>query len=72
MAHLGQRNFDAVSVETLRAASYTATPLNGSNNSANQLSTGTVIAIRTGNGHFAKMRVDAYGYNMSISWVTYV
>jgi len=71
LAHLGKPNFDAVSLQALQAAPYTATPINGSNNTANQLTAGTVIAIRTNAGRYAKMKVNSYGYNLGISWVTY-
>jgi len=71
LAHLGKPNFDAVSLATLKAQSYTATPINGSNNSSNRLTAGTVIAIKTGAGRYAKMKINSYGYNLGISWVTY-
>ena len=71
LANLGKPNFDAVSRQTLQAAPYTAVPINGSNNSQNQLNPGTVVAIKTGAGRLAKLKVNTYGYNLGISWVTY-
>lgn len=71
LAHMGKPNFDAVSYQTLQKQSYTATPINGSNNAANQLKAGTVIAIKTNAGRYAKLRIDTYGYNLAITWVTY-
>lgn len=71
LAHLGKANFDAVSSQTLAAAPYTATPVNGSNNSANKLTAGTVIAVRTNAGRYAKVKVESYGYNLGLRWVTY-
>jgi hypothetical protein len=71
LAHMGKPNFDAVSYQTLQKQSYTATSINGSNNAANQLKAGTVIAIKTNAGRYAKMRIDNYGYNLGITWVTY-
>ena len=50
LAHLGKPNFDAVSLQTLKAQSYTATPINGSNNTSNMLKAGSVIAVKTGAG----------------------
>ena len=71
LAHMGQPNFDTVSLQALQAQPYTSTPINGSNNSANQLTAGSVIAIKTSSGRYAKMRVDSYGYNLGITWLTY-
>jgi hypothetical protein len=67
----GTPNFDAVSLQTLQAQPYAAAPINGSNNASNQLTPGTVVAVRTGAGRYAKLRVNSYGYNLGISWVTY-
>jgi hypothetical protein len=47
------------------------TPINGSNNAANQLTAGTVVAIKTGAGRYAKMKINSYGYNLGMTWVTY-
>jgi hypothetical protein len=71
LVNMGKPNFDAVSYQTLKSQPYTATPINGSNNSSNQLKAGTVIAIKTNAGRYAKLRVDSYGYNLGITWVTY-
>lgn len=71
LALMGKPNFDAVSYQTLKSQAYTATPINGSNNSSNKLKAGTVIAIKTGAGRYAKMKIDSYGYNLGITWVTY-
>lgn len=71
LAHMGKPNFDAVSLPTLKSLAYTAANINGSNTAANQLKAGTVIAIKTSAGRYAKMRIDSYGYNLGITWVTY-
>jgi len=71
LAYLGKIDFDALSYQTLKTQSYTATPINGSNNNQNKLTAGTVIGIKTNQGRYAKMRVDQYGYNLKITWVTY-
>ncbi len=71
LAHMGKPNFDAVSLQALQSQAYTATPINGSNNSSNQLTPGSVIAIKTNAGRYAKMKINSYGYNLGISWVTY-
>jgi len=71
LAHMGPPNFDAVSIETLKAQSYTANLINGSNNASNKLTPGSVIAVKTDGGRYAKLRINSYGYNLGIDWVTY-
>jgi len=71
LANMGKVNFDAVSLPTLKTQAYTANPIVGSNNASNKLTAGTVIAIKSATGRYAKMRVDTYGYNLSMTWVTY-
>lgn len=71
LANMGKINFDAVSLQTLQTLPYTMPPINGSNNTANQLKAGTVLAIKTGAGRYAKMKINSYDYNLGITWVTY-
>ncbi|WP_058997250.1 hypothetical protein [Leptolyngbya sp. NIES-2104] len=40
-------------------------------NRSNQLTNGSVFAVRTNSGNFAKVQVIEYGYNIKIQWVTY-
>jgi hypothetical protein len=71
LANMGKPDFDSVSYQALQAQPYVAIPINGSNNAANKLTPGTVIAIKTNTGRFAKMKVETYGYNLAIRWVCY-
>jgi len=71
LAHMGTPNFDAVSLQTLQSRPYTANPINGSNNASNQLTPGTVIAVKTNTGRYAKVKIDSYGYDLGITWFTY-
>ena len=71
LAHMGKPNFDAVSLQTLQSRPYTANPINGSNNASNQLTPGTVIAVKTNTGRYAKVKINSYGYNLGITWVAY-
>ena len=70
IANLGPVNFNSVTLAMLKTEPYQATPINGST-IGGQLSSGTVIAIRTRGGHYAKMRIDSYGYNLLITSTTY-
>jgi hypothetical protein len=71
LANMGTVDFESLSRQTLQIQPYTATPINGSNNASNKLKAGTVVAIKTNAGRYAKMRIDSYGYNLGITWVTY-
>ena len=71
LVSMGKPNFDAVSYQTLKSQAYSVTPINGSNDGSNKLTAGTVVAIKTGGGRYAKMRINSYGYNLGITWVTY-
>jgi hypothetical protein len=68
---LGKVDFGATSLADLLAAPYDTAPVNGSNNSSNRLTPGTVFAVHTRNGHYAKVRVDTYGYDLNLTIVTY-
>lgn len=37
----------------------------------NQLAKGSVFAVRTNGGNYAKVQVQEYGYNLTLRWVTY-
>jgi hypothetical protein len=71
IAVLGKLDFGAVSRNDLLTVPYNAAPIDGSANSQNKLSPGTVLAVRTRNGHYAKLRIDTYGYDLGVTVVTY-
>jgi hypothetical protein len=71
IVRLGPVPFGGIGIETLLGLSYGATPIPANNDASNQLTTGTVFAVRTAAGNYAKVLVTAYGYNMGIQWVTY-
>ncbi len=79
-ANLGAVDFDAVTPTRLRAASYSPTSVNGSDG-ADAMPVGTVIAVKTSQGHYAKVKITGRNVsdpsqpstvqNISVSWVTY-
>jgi len=71
LARMGSVSFESISRSSLVDLRYTVDKIDGSATSENQLTAGTVIAVLTRNRHLAKMRVDQYGYDLTISWVTY-
>jgi hypothetical protein len=71
VASIGGGSFEALSGQTLSEQRYSTTPINGSNNANNSLLAGTVVGIKTKSGRYAKIRIESYGYDLDISWVTY-
>jgi hypothetical protein len=64
-------DFAALGPAQLATANYGPSPIDGSDNALNQLTPGSVLALRTRSGHHAKIRVDGYGYDISLTVVTY-
>jgi hypothetical protein len=71
LARMGTVSFDGISRASLVDLQYAVDKLDGSNASTNQLTAGTVVAVLTRNRHLAKVRIEQYGYDLVISWVTY-
>ncbi len=71
IALIGPTSFTGVTVAVLQSLPYSKNPIIGNNDASNQLKTGTVFAVRTTAGNYAKVQVVQYGYNMKIRWVTY-
>jgi len=71
LARLGGVGFDALTAAALANQGYSGSAINGSNNASNELTVGTVLAVRTSKGNLAKVKIDSYGYNLGITWVTY-
>ncbi len=65
-------SFFAASPELLAGQRFSSQPMDGSNTSTNALTAGRIVAFKTRHGHLGKLRVDTYGYNLGITWVTYV
>jgi hypothetical protein len=70
VSRLGTPDFNSVTRAMLKGATYTDR-IDGSNTTANQLRPGTVVAVRTNAGHYAKVLITSYGYDLGIRWVTY-
>jgi hypothetical protein len=69
--NLGAVDFAALTATGLQKLPYGTAAIPGSNNATNKLVHGDVFAVRTQAGNFAKVKVVAYGYDMTIRWVTY-
>jgi hypothetical protein len=71
IVNLGKVDFASLTPQALQALNYSTTPIPGNDDSSNQLIKHDVFAVRTAAGRFAKIKVDKYGYNLKIEWVTY-
>ena len=71
IVRLGPVSWSSVTSATLQTLTYDTTPINGDDDGTNRLTDGTVFAVRTAAGNYAKVQVLDYGYNMSVRYVTY-
>jgi hypothetical protein len=71
IVRLGAVNYAGISYAELLDLPYGGTPIDGSNGPGNQLTNGTVFAVRTDDGNYTKAQVLSYGYNLGIRWTTY-
>jgi hypothetical protein len=69
--NLGAVDFAGLTASGLQKLPYGTAAIPGSNNATNKLVHGDVFAVRTQAGNLAKVKVVAYGYDMTIRWVTY-
>ncbi len=68
---IGSVDFNSINYSMLKNYAYTANVIDGSNNASNKIPAGTVIAARTSEGRYAKFRIDVYGYNLTITYLTF-
>jgi titin len=64
-------DFDSITHSSLKTYSYSSDKINGSNDSSNQMPVGTVIAAITDGGRYSKFKIEVYGYDLVIKFVTY-
>jgi hypothetical protein len=69
--NLGAVSFASLTVANLQLLPFAATPIDGNADATNLLVVGDVFAVLTNKGNYAKVQVTAYGYNLTINWVTY-
>jgi hypothetical protein len=68
-------DFNSMAFGDLKSLTYTTTPIDGNNDSTNQLVVGDVFAVQTNYGNYAKVKVlqygvGQYGSDLVIQWVT--
>jgi trypsin-like peptidase len=72
MAIIGGRAFDRVTLEGLRRTNYQRQGFDASRDERNRLPAGTVLAVRTSDGRFAKVKiVESHGDVIRFDWLTY-
>lgn len=71
LALLGQRDFDSLTLQTLKGLNYAAEPLRADNDLSNAIPSGTVVAYKTRRGRYGKMLIENYGYDLKVKWLTF-
>lgn len=69
--NLGAVNFASLTAANLQLLPFGTTPIDGNADATNLLVVNDVFAVLTNKGNYAKVQVTAYGYNLTINWVTY-
>jgi thiol-disulfide isomerase/thioredoxin len=62
---------DQVTFDDIVLSTYSGSPINGSEGANNRLKPGTIVYARTNEGRYACVRVESYGRDLDISWITY-
>jgi hypothetical protein len=70
-ASVNGRAYNAIDFPFLYGLLYTDDLIDGNDDATNELTNGSVCAVRTSGGNYAKVMVVAYGYNLTLDWVTY-
>ncbi|MGA1842418.1 MAG: DUF6345 domain-containing protein [bacterium] len=65
------KEFNYLSFNTIKAQTMSTNQINGSANSSNHLSMGSIVVYKTNSGRYGKFIVMEYGYNIKIKWKTY-
>jgi titin len=68
---VGSVDFDSIAHSGLKTYSYSSDKINGSDNASNQIPAGTVVAATTDGGRYSKFKIEVYGYDIVIKFVTY-
>jgi hypothetical protein len=71
LAAIRGSSFESVSSTLLRGLVFAGVRMDGSDNSGNTLTANSVIGVRTHNGHYAKVAILTYGYDLTIAWTTF-
>ncbi|MGO9273487.1 MAG: YncE family protein, partial [Terriglobia bacterium] len=69
--NLGAVDYSTLTAAYLQKLPYSTTPIDGNDDSTNQLTANDVFAVLTNKGNYAKVQVITYGYDLTIRWVTY-
>lgn len=68
LCSLGIVNYEGLQFDDLTALNYTTAPITANAVGTNFLPTGAVFAVRTRSGHYVKVQVLDYGYNLTLRW----
>jgi len=69
--NLGIRDFDKVTFDAIRGLTFDVKSLDATIGVPNDTKPGTVFAVRTSSGRYAKVQILKYGTHMKFKWVTF-
>jgi hypothetical protein len=62
---------NTISYKKIKDFPKSANPIVGNDDVSNQIPTGTIVVYKTRKGKFGAFHVTTYGYNLTLSWITY-
>jgi len=68
---VGIEDFYLIMYADLTKYPYSSNKINGSDSNNNMIPNNTVVAAITNEGRYCKFRIDSYGYNLTLTIVTY-
>jgi len=71
IVNLGAVDYGSLTAAGLQTLNYGTTPIAGNDDASNKLTNGDVFAVLTAEGHYAKVQVLSYGYDIEIQWASY-
>jgi hypothetical protein len=71
LVNLGNVDFASISLTDLEHAAFSNNPIDGNDDSSNELVGGDVFGVLTDRGNYAKVQVVQYGYDLVVRFITY-
>jgi hypothetical protein len=70
-ALVGQRDFDSLTLQSLKGLDYLSNDIRADNDVSNAIPNGTVLAYRTKRGRYGKVLIENYAYDLKVKWLTF-
>jgi hypothetical protein len=70
-ALVGLRDFDSLTLQTLKGLDYQSENIRADNDTSNAIPGGSVVAYKTRHGRYGKLLIENYGYDLKVKWFTF-